>query len=116
MMTSNNALVPDPDKEDILASKPLEWPFQHVGLRMCGWGDSQTKFYLLGTPVIYWGGAISLMVALGALAMYLLRWQRKYTDMEPREWDHFLYVGKIAFYGWFFHYCAFLVRRRHPLC
>ena len=37
MMTSNNALIPDPDKEDILASKPFDWPFLHLGLRMCGW-------------------------------------------------------------------------------
>jgi dolichyl-phosphate-mannose-protein mannosyltransferase len=83
MMTSNNALVPDPDKEDILASKPFDWPFLYLGLRMCGWGDNQTKYYLLGTPAIYWGSSISLMVALGALGVYLLRQQRKYVDMEP---------------------------------
>jgi len=39
MMTSNNALVPDPDKQDDLASKWWQWPFLHVGLRMCGWND-----------------------------------------------------------------------------
>jgi dolichyl-phosphate-mannose-protein mannosyltransferase len=123
MMNSNNALVPDPDKEDVLASKPLDWPFLHLGLRMCGWSDAQTKFYLLGTPVIYFGGAISLLVALFALGVYLLRWQRKYQDMDREEWAHFLYVGKIAFLGWFFHYCELLSivylprshRRRSPV-
>ena len=39
MMTSNNALIPDPDKEDILASTPTDWPLMRLGLRMCGWGD-----------------------------------------------------------------------------
>jgi dolichyl-phosphate-mannose-protein mannosyltransferase len=107
MMNSNNALVPDPDKEDVLASKPLDWPFLHLGLRMCGWGDAQTKFYLLGTPVIYFGGGISLIVSLLALGVYLFRWQRKYQDMNSEEWGHFLYVGKIAFLGWFFHYCTY---------
>lgn len=82
MMTSNNALVPDPDKEDILASKPFDWPFLHLGLRMCGWGDTQTKYYLMGNPVIWWGGALSLIVSLGALGVYLLRMQRKYLDMD----------------------------------
>ncbi|KAF8800041.1 hypothetical protein BYT27DRAFT_7263183 [Phlegmacium glaucopus] len=54
MMTSNNALVPDPDKEDIFASKPFDWP----------------------------------------------------------EWDHFLYVGQIAFYGWALHFVPFLIMGR----
>jgi dolichyl-phosphate-mannose-protein mannosyltransferase len=85
MMTSNNALVPDPDKEDILASKPFDWPFMHLGLRMCGWGDTQTKYYLMGNPVVWWGGAVSLIVSLGAVAVYLLRQQRKYADMDARR-------------------------------
>lgn len=129
MMTSNNALIPDPDKEDILASKPLDWPFMRLGLRMCGWGDDQPKYYLLGTPVIWWGSTISLGLSLLALVVYLMRAQRRYVDMEPRmllkmrrrvfmadmltftgEWDHFLYVGKIAFIGWFLHYCELPTR------
>ncbi|GBE81826.1 Dolichyl-phosphate-mannose--protein mannosyltransferase 2 [Sparassis crispa] len=112
MMTSNNALVPDPDKEDILASKPLDWPFLRLGLRMCGWGDNQTKYYLLGTPIIWWGGTISLGAGLLAFGVYLLRMQRKFVDMEPREWDHFLYVGKVAFVGWFLHFFPFLIMGR----
>jgi len=107
MMTSNNALIPDPDKEDILASKPFDWPFLHLGLRMCGWGDAQIKYYLLGTPVIWWGSTISLAVAIAALGVYLFRAQRKYQDMDAREWDHMLYVGKIALFGWGFHYSAY---------
>jgi dolichyl-phosphate-mannose-protein mannosyltransferase len=82
MMTSNNALIPDPDKEDILASKPADWPWLHLGLRMCGWGDHQTKYYLLGTPVIWWGGSASLILSI---CMYIFRQQRKYVDMDPSE-------------------------------
>jgi len=40
MMTSNNALVPDPDKQDDLASKFWQWPVLNVGLRMCSWDDN----------------------------------------------------------------------------
>jgi dolichyl-phosphate-mannose--protein O-mannosyl transferase len=82
MMTSNNALIPDPDKEDILASKPFDWPWAHLGLRMCGWGDNQTKYYLIGTPVIWWAGAASLVITVLSFAIYLLRMQRKYADFE----------------------------------
>lgn len=85
MMTSNNALIPDPDKEDILASKPYDWPFLHLGLRMCGWGDTQIKYYLMGTPVIWWASSISLFVAVVTLVVYLLRQQRKYIDMDAGE-------------------------------
>lgn len=84
MMTSNNALIPDPDKEDILASKPFDWPFLHLGLRMCGWGAEQHKYYLMGTPVIWWASTISLFVAVLVLVVYLLRMQRKYVDMDAR--------------------------------
>jgi dolichyl-phosphate-mannose-protein mannosyltransferase len=80
MMTSNNALIPDPDKEDILASKPLDWPWARLGLRMCGWGDNQIKYYLIGTPIIWWAGAVSLMISVVAFVVYLLRMQRKYAD------------------------------------
>lgn len=83
MMTSNNALIPDPDKEDILASKPFDWPWLHLGLRMCGWGDNQTKYYLLGTPVIWWSGTASLGISLVVFVVYLLRMQRKYVDFAP---------------------------------
>lgn len=107
MMTSNNALVPDPDKADILASKPLDWPFLHLGLRMCGWGDSQLKYYLIGTPIIWWGGAVSLIVGVVTWGVYMFRWQRKYQDMDLREWEHFMYVGKIALFGWIFHFGEF---------
>lgn len=86
MMTSNNALIPDPDKADILASKPLDWPFLHLGLRMCGWADTNVKYYLLGLPINYWGGAISLILGLLTLGWYLVRMQRKYVDMDERKW------------------------------
>nr|GAT60882.1 glycosyltransferase family 39 protein [Mycena chlorophos] len=112
MMTSNNALIPDPDKDDILASKPFDWPFLHLGLRMCGWGDGQTKFYLMGHPLIWWGSATSLFVSVITLAIYLFRWQRKYADMDPQEWDHFLYVGKVAGLGWALHFVPFLIMGR----
>lgn len=85
MMTSNNALVPDPDKEDILASSPTDWPWMRLGLRMCGWGDLQPKYYLLGTPFIWWGGTVSMIASVVALGIYLLRQQRKYVDMTPRK-------------------------------
>lgn len=89
MMTTNNALVPDPDKEDILASKPLDWPWLRLGLRMCGWGDNQTKYYLLGTPIIWWGSTLSLILGISTFAVYVMRMQRRYVDMELSKLSDF---------------------------
>ena len=136
MMTSNNALIPDPDKEDILASLPTDWPLMRLGLRMCAWVNMQTKYYLIGTPVIWWGTTASLVFSVLAFCTYVFRMQRRYVDMEPStcrtfertsffcpsflekltdcdlhtgEWEHFLYVGKIALFGWMLHFrtCLF---------
>ncbi|KAF8207022.1 glycosyltransferase family 39 protein [Mycena galopus ATCC 62051] len=112
MMNSNNALIPDPDKEDILASTPYDWPFLHLGLRMCGWGDGQTKYYLVGNPIVWWGGAAGLIVAVGTFVVNMMRMQRKYFVMTDPEWDHFLYVGKIALFGWMLHYVPFVIMPR----
>ncbi len=83
MMTSNNALIPDPDKEDILASSPTDWPLMRLGLRMCAWTDLQSKYYLVGTPIIWWGTTASLVICLLAFCTYVFRMQRRYVDMEP---------------------------------
>ena len=109
MWTSNNALVPDPDKEDILASVPLDWPFLKLGLRMCGWGDSQIKFYLLGLPIIWWGSTFTLAVGLGVVFWYVARMQRQYKDWKEGEWENWLWVVKVSFGGWALHFCELLL-------
>ncbi|KAI8141008.1 Dolichyl-phosphate-mannose-protein mannosyltransferase-domain-containing protein [Fennellomyces sp. T-0311] len=112
MWTSNNALIPDPDKEDILSSTPSEWPLASVGLRMCGWGDDIIKFYLLGSPAVWWTSFASLLVFLTTAGFYLVRMQRKINDLPSAEWNHFLYVGKTLFLGWFLHYIPFYIMGR----
>ncbi|CAO1632874.1 unnamed protein product [Parajaminaea phylloscopi] len=112
MMTSNNALIPDADKEDILASKPLDWPFLWNGLRMNSWADDSTKYYLVGNPVVWWGSSVSIVVFLGTLLWYMARLQRRHADLSPADFNQFVFVGKIGFLGWFFHYLPFLIMAR----
>jgi dolichyl-phosphate-mannose-protein mannosyltransferase len=83
MWTSNNALTPDPDKEpDILTSQPHQWPLQTVGLRMCGWGDHELKFYLLGHPMVWLGSTASIALFVVICLVYLVRYQRKCNDWK----------------------------------
>ena len=112
MMTSNNALVPDPDKQDDLASQFWQWPILHVGLRMCGWDDKITKYFLLGNPAVYWGSTVSLFVFGGMVAWYLIRWQRGYDELKPAEIEYIHYGGLYLLAGWFLHYLPFVAMAR----
>ncbi|KAG9301385.1 hypothetical protein G9A89_018057 [Geosiphon pyriformis] len=113
MYTSNNALVPDPDKEDNLASTPGQWPILEVGLRMCSWADDVVKYFLLGNPVVWWSGTLSLALYVIVLGWYLVRRQRQYQDFaSPARWNHFLYIGKICVLGWLLHYIPFFIMGR----
>ncbi|KAJ5476951.1 Dolichyl-phosphate-mannose--protein mannosyltransferase 2 [Penicillium diatomitis] len=112
MMTSNNALVPDPDKQDDLASQFWQWPILNVGLRMCSWDDGVVKYYLLGNPLVYWGSTAGL-VSFGLLFVwYLLRWQRGYTELSQQDIDHIHYSGIYPAIGWVLHYIPFIVMAR----
>lgn len=77
MWLSNNALIPDPDKDDILTSSPWQWPLTTVGLRMCSWGDTSVKFYLLGNPSVWWPSFASLIAFLLLCAVYDIRARRQ---------------------------------------
>ncbi|GAO46232.1 protein O-mannosyl transferase [Saitoella complicata NRRL Y-17804] len=112
MMTSNNALVPDPDKQDDLASQAWQWPLAHVGLRMCSWDKNVVKYFLLGNPIVYWGSTASLG-AFGLLVLwYLVRWQRSYQDLTRADFDHFHYAGFYPVLGWALHYIPFFIMGR----
>ncbi|KAJ3099454.1 Protein O-mannosyltransferase 2 [Phlyctochytrium planicorne] len=113
MWTSNNALTPDPNKEpDQLTSEPYHWPFLLKGLRMCGWGDEDIKFFLLGHPLIWWGSAVSFFVFAIIAFVYAVRYQRKCHDWTKESWSDFYFASKVAFLGWFLHYYPFWIMGR----
>ena len=111
-MTSNNALVPDPDKQDDLASAFWQWPILNVGLRMCSWDDGVIKYFLLGNPLVYWGSTASLGGFGLLLVWYLLRWQRGYQELSQADMDHIHYSGLYPAIGWVLHYLPFIIMAR----
>jgi dolichyl-phosphate-mannose-protein mannosyltransferase len=112
MMTSNNALVPDPDKQDDLASQWWQWPILNVGLRMCGWDDNIVKYFLLGNPLVYWGSTAGLGIFALISVWYIIRWQRGFQDLNLKEIDHIHYAGLYPVIGWFLHYLPFVIMAR----
>ena len=112
MMTSNNALVPDSDKQDDLASKFWQWPILNVGLRMCSWDENTIKYYLLGNPFVYWGSTASLGIFWLLIAWYAVRWQRGYAELSEADMNHIHYSGLYPAIGWLLHYLPFVAMAR----
>ncbi|KAI1418203.1 glycosyltransferase family 39 protein [Hypoxylon sp. FL1857] len=112
MMTSNNALVPDPDKQDDLASQWWQWPILNVGLRMCGWDDKIVKYFLLGNPFVYWASTASLGAVGLVTVWYILRWRRGFNDLTQEDIDQIHYSGLYPILGWFLHYLPFVIMAR----
>ncbi|KAG0187740.1 Protein O-mannosyltransferase 2 [Apophysomyces sp. BC1034] len=83
MWVSNNALIADPEKDDILTSEPTKWPMMSVGLRMCGWEDEMIKFYLLGSPAVWWPAFLSLWVFAASVLLQTVRLRRQIPCMSP---------------------------------
>jgi dolichyl-phosphate-mannose-protein mannosyltransferase len=54
---------------------------------MCGWSDDNVKFYLLGTPIIWWGGFASIFVIIGMALFYVIRQRRLIYDHTPSNFE-----------------------------
>ncbi len=111
MHATNNMLIPDPEKDpDSMTSKPEQWPLASVGMRMCGWSDHLWKYYMLGNPLIWWGGFVSV-VTLGMMTgVYILLDRRGKTKWVEKEWNDFMFgAGLIGVVGWLIHYVPFFI-------
>ncbi|SCU96434.1 LAMI_0F06546g1_1 [Lachancea mirantina] len=113
MMATNNALIPDPDKLDILASSAWQWPTLNVGIRLCGWGDDTVKYFLMGSPASTWLSTFGVFTFMALVVILLLRWQRQYTDLsQTRDLNLFLMGGLYPLLGWGLHFMPFVIMSR----
>ena len=73
MYITNNSLVPDPEAEPgILTSRPIQWLFMQAGIRMSSWAEQATRFYMLGNPLVWWFGSVSVILNLCLVVYYFL--------------------------------------------
>lgn len=115
MMATNNALVPDYDKQDDLASSAWEWPTLHAGIRMCAWSADRAKYYLVGSPANTWTSSVGVILFALIVLYYLIRWQRQYNDFpasNPQKLRLFLMGGIYPMFGWGLHFMPFVVMGR----
>ncbi|KAG5439148.1 hypothetical protein PCANB_001447 [Pneumocystis canis] len=113
MMNTNNALILEKGKKDDLISSAWQWPTAISGIRMSSWDDDVTKFYMLGNPIVYWLSFASVLLFLGLVIFYTIRWKRHYIDFTPETLNHFHYSGVYPMLGWAFYYLPFFVIKRY---
>ncbi|EMG45430.1 PMT2 Dolichyl-phosphate-mannose--protein mannosyltransferase 2 [Candida maltosa Xu316] len=115
MMATNNALVPDPDKQDDLASSFWQWPTLNVGIRMCGWSADKAKYFMIGSPATTWTSTAGVFLFAFIVIFYLVRWQRQYVDFpstNPQKLKLFLMGGIYPMFGWGLHFMPFVIMGR----
>ncbi|PSK38586.1 hypothetical protein C7M61_002520 [Candidozyma pseudohaemuli] len=113
MMATNNALVPDSDKQDDLASKFWQWPTLHAGIRMCSWASDKVKYFLIGSPATTWPSTFAVVLFCFITLYHLIRWQRQINDFQdPHKLKTFLMGGIYPMFGWGLHYMPFVIMGR----
>ncbi|CAD1811235.1 Dolichyl-phosphate-mannose--protein mannosyltransferase 2 [Candida parapsilosis] len=115
MMATNNALLPDPDKQDDLASSFWQWPTLNVGIRMCGWGADKPKYFMIGSPATTWTSSVGVVVFALITLYYLIRWQRQIVDFpsdQPARLQKFIMGGIYPMLGWGLHFMPFVIMGR----
>lgn len=113
MYITNNALVPDPELEPgILVSRAHEWFFMQKGIRMCNWADDRIKFYMLGNPIVWWSGSVSIILTFGLLGAYILIRQRKAFNLLPGNFENFVFRFKMITGAWALTYFPFFIMGR----
>ena len=110
MWMTNNALTPNPELEpSILTSQARDWFPMRKGIRMSGWDDARTKFFMLGTPAVWLTGSVSLVISIAIIGLMILLSKRKIIIMNTPGTQRFLYQSRIALGGWALHYLPFFL-------
>lgn len=113
MMATNNALVPDSDKQDDLASKFWQWPTLNAGIRMCSWANDKVKYFLVGSPATTWTSSVGVVLFCFVTLYHLIRWQRQINDFESeKKLKVFLMGGIYPMFGWGLHFMPFVIMGR----
>lgn len=113
MMATNNALVPEDEKQDDLSSQWWEWPTLHVGIRMCSWNNDKVKYFLIGSPATTWTSSVGVVLFCFITLYHLVRWQRQITDFKTElALKQFLMGGIYPMFGWGLHFLPFVIMGR----
>lgn len=112
MASTNNALVPDTDAYDSLASSWWEWPILYRGLRMTGWSTGTVRYYMLTSPFNTWISTLSILLLPFIILTIAIKWKRQQISFTEDEiWQLLMQTG-FPFIAWLTHYLPFVIMSR----
>lgn len=112
MASSNNALVPDEDKYDYLASSAWEWPTLHKGLRLCGWSSVGIRYYLLGSPFNTWFSTLAVIINVYIVLRFMVTWRRQTSSISKDEFWAFITFYCFPFISWLANFAPYVMMKR----
>ncbi|KAJ2159213.1 Protein O-mannosyltransferase 2 [Coemansia sp. RSA 552] len=112
MWLTNNALIPDHDKHNVLESDPTSWPFLVYPMRLVGWDDTSIKYMEMGNVLLWYGSAMACLVFPLQVLYWLVCWQRKRLNWRMSEFREYFEGAAMLWMGWMFHYMPFYAMGR----
>lgn len=110
MWHGNNALKPKLGKRDLLISKPWQWAFLNVGVRLCNWKDETLKFYLIGNPIVWWITSSSILFFIGH--SFILSVKSQIRGYSCQNDNYYIFTGLLLVTIWSLHYFPFWIMGR----
>lgn len=111
---TTSSFTPDLHPNVLDSSNPFEWIFCTVGIQFTGYNinpakNKDFKIFLLGNPVIWIVGTLSLIIFP---VLYLYYRVKQDLFRNEKEWNHFCWVGRMIVLGWILHYVPYLIMQR----
>ena len=111
MMHANNGLVPKLGNRDLLVSTPKQWFWMDKGIRMCNWDSENSKYYMLGNPLTWWTGSLSMILFSVDLFFIVIKHRVNQICISNRT-KRYVGTGLLLFSGWLLHYLPFFLMGR----
>lgn len=97
------------EMEHKYSTEPMEWPFMDKNVAYWMSSNSNAQIHLIGNPVVWYLGTLSVLGYSALLVFYLLRRRRGWFDLTGGEWNHFVFVGELLIGGYFLNYLPFFL-------
>ncbi|KAI1900506.1 hypothetical protein AGOR_G00050630 [Albula goreensis] len=94
------------------SSSPLEWIVMDSNIAYWLHPSSNAQIHLIGNIVTWTMGTVGLAVFAALFLWYLLRRQRKITDIPEGTWRQLTQVGVVCGGGWAVNYLPFFIMEK----